>query len=425
MRRTKFYKKISILSVLVLFLLVIIFSSESALAQEVNLALDGTPIFTLTENDNLDNIYSNAPDMNDDDIGTRVGFYALKESGGHYVGGTYEAVLEFADPIPTINKIEFYRYWQMTDAHEPTGYERTYLEYNYDSVWNLIDTRSYSSLGSSTGTIEITAGAPWSDVTKIKVVARMNAYTFAWQDTRTAHYLYELRAFGPAAPSFQDIGLRMQAPSGTVLIAAEIGTPTSPLRIAKNGVIYGIVLVDTSDPDASSIRIQTNSGIKALRKIGSGGPSSHWQEVDDVVPDEFATYVWTDSGTEQKDAYNIEDPSVAGAINQIRVWVRFQGRITTHLRLNGVESVFPGSGTAGGGWSDQFTGWQPSRPGGGSWTWSDIRDLQVGIGLSAWTIFGTTYQGRLTQIYIEVDYSGGTLTLRPDADGDYINIDNP
>ena len=116
---------------------------------------------------------------------------------------------------------------------------------------------------------------------------------------------------------------------------------------------------------------------------------------------------------------------VTGTIDRIRVRMRFQGTIKTYFRLNGAESKFPGEGSAGGAWADRFTAWMPSRPGGGSWTWDDIKNLQVVAGLSTWTFSGKTYQGRLTQIYVEVDDGGSILTLRPDSDGDYINIENP
>jgi len=70
-----------------------------------------------------------------------------------------------------------------------------------------------------------------------------------------------------SAQSYQDVGLRVYDGTGTISIAVEpLGTLTSPLRIYKNGNIYGIALVDPSDPDASKIRIQASSGIKALRK---------------------------------------------------------------------------------------------------------------------------------------------------------------
>jgi len=68
-------------------------------------------------------------------------------------------------------------------------------------------------------------------------------------------------------PAYIDIGLRVYDGTAIISIACEpAGTLTSPLRIAKNGIIYGIVLVDPSDPDATGIRVQTSAGVKALRK---------------------------------------------------------------------------------------------------------------------------------------------------------------
>jgi hypothetical protein len=64
-----------------------------------------------------------------------------------------------------------------------------------------------------------------------------------------------------------DIGLRAYDGNAIIKIAAEPGSPTSPGRITKNGTTYGIVLVDTNAPDASKIRIQTSSGVKAWKKL--------------------------------------------------------------------------------------------------------------------------------------------------------------
>lgn len=63
-----------------------------------------------------------------------------------------------------------------------------------------------------------------------------------------------------------DIGLRLYDGIDIVKIACE-QILSSPLRIAKDGTIYGIVLVQPNDSSASSIQIQTNSGTKAIAKL--------------------------------------------------------------------------------------------------------------------------------------------------------------
>jgi hypothetical protein len=63
-----------------------------------------------------------------------------------------------------------------------------------------------------------------------------------------------------------DIGFRIQGPSGAVVINTN---PSSPLKIAKNGTIYGISLVPivpVEHPRATSLRINTPSGIMAAER---------------------------------------------------------------------------------------------------------------------------------------------------------------
>ena len=69
------------------------------------------------------------------------------------------------------------------------------------------------------------------------------------------------------SPTYVDCGLRFYSGAAIITIACEpAGTLTSPLRIRKGATTYGIVLVPTTDANASPIRIKTNSGFKALRK---------------------------------------------------------------------------------------------------------------------------------------------------------------
>ena len=66
-------------------------------------------------------------------------------------------------------------------------------------------------------------------------------------------------------------GLRAQIGSAMqelCLVAAGDGNSdiTGRPRISKGGTVYDIYLVETTDADGSAIRIQTPSGIKAIRK---------------------------------------------------------------------------------------------------------------------------------------------------------------
>jgi hypothetical protein len=269
MTKTKFYKKNSILLVLILFLLTFVFPSELALAQEVNLCLDGTPTFNILAQRNINSWYQTASNIKDNDIGTMVGFagYAQFEDQAY---GKYEAIVDFAQLATIVNKVSYDRYWYFYGQGwgEPSysGYEKTYLYYG--GAWHLIHTHNFNGKGvgakTDAGLIEITTGGPWTDVSKCKIEAYMIVNAGGNEAGTIRHYTYELRAFGLV---YEDIGLRIFDGTQTVSIAVEpLGTLTSPLRIAKNGVIYGIPLVDVGDPNESGIRINTSSGIKALRK---------------------------------------------------------------------------------------------------------------------------------------------------------------
>lgn len=65
----------------------------------------------------------------------------------------------------------------------------------------------------------------------------------------------------------QYLGLRVY--DGAVIdlcLVAVADAPSGDMpRLQKNGTTYAIYLVDTTDPDASTVRMQTNDGTKAIR----------------------------------------------------------------------------------------------------------------------------------------------------------------
>ncbi len=84
-----------------------------------------------------------------------------------------------------------------------------------------------------------------------------------------ANYFNANAFFSCNAPTtnYIDIGLRIKQADGTVAhIAIEPTTAqTSPLKIAKNGVKYTVALVPINDVNATKARVNTPTGIKALR----------------------------------------------------------------------------------------------------------------------------------------------------------------
>jgi len=59
--------------------------------------------------------------------------------------------------------------------------------------------------------------------------------------------------------------------TGSTIILCAVGTADAPagmggqLRVYKGGATYSLYLVETTDPNASPLRIQTSTGIKAVR----------------------------------------------------------------------------------------------------------------------------------------------------------------
>jgi hypothetical protein len=68
-------------------------------------------------------------------------------------------------------------------------------------------------------------------------------------------------------PKTQVGTVKVQGPAGAVLLPIyDPSTVTSGLRISDGGVVAVFELVPTTDPNASSIRIQTSSGVKSVSK---------------------------------------------------------------------------------------------------------------------------------------------------------------
>jgi hypothetical protein len=143
------------------------------------------------------------------------------------------------------------------------------------------------------GSVEVGRTAEWKEVSNVDFVFDVEADGYYWLRARTLDgdgpasiELHEVLGdgtrvllgdvgaggapvFAPVeGPAYADIGLRVYDGTGVITIACEPeGAATSPLRIAKNGTTYGIALVEPSDVNACGIRIETSSGVKALRKL--------------------------------------------------------------------------------------------------------------------------------------------------------------
>jgi hypothetical protein len=187
------------------------------------------------------------------------------------------------------------------------------------------------------------------------------------------------------------------------------------------GILFAMVLVaslglaiavQTATPVMAATLTLYPNGAGDYTNIDSQSPSSgaHWDKVDEASADDATTYVYTSSDSQQEDAYALQDTSQTGTINSVTVYFRFRSSASTiynafcqpFLRLGASE-------TAGTEQSTQSTTWTTysetlARPGGGSWSWTDINDLQVCIGLRHTSIV-SSYYAQCTQVYVVVDYT--------------------
>jgi len=279
-KKPKFYKLFSFL--LILVLLVLSFSSIPPLppAQEVFAADINLSASANGGTVNLISITGTAGGSVGNTIDENSGTYFRSSKAGDTCcndSRDINCIVSFTEEttfasISTVNTIEYDIYFEPVSYGGSTPYDVWGTVKDADifiyqaGVWTQIVFNA-SADGSING--------PWLNVEKVRVTV----YTNAWNDCMSAcgsgclsginpiAQLNELKAWGFPNPTYQDIGLRVKTPSGVVSIAAEIGAPTSPLRIAKGGVVYGVALVNPGDPNDSGIRIRVSGAIKALRKL--------------------------------------------------------------------------------------------------------------------------------------------------------------
>ncbi len=143
----------------------------------------------------------------------------------------------------------------------------------------------------------------------------------------------------------------------------------------------------------------------------------HWDKVDEETSDGDDTYVSSNSTGWQEDLYNINDHStqtVGGTIDYVRVYMVCRATTANvtqtsayiHIKTNGV--VYNGSEQA---LSTDYVAysyqWNNNPQTGQAWTWNEIDELQIGVGLRQPNADEYT---RCTQVYVEVAFEAPPLT---------------
>ncbi len=145
----------------------------------------------------------------------------------------------------------------------------------------------------------------------------------------------------------------------------------------------------------------------ALDKVGG---DANWECVDEVVSDENATYVYTNSTAFVRDLYNLPLSTSSGGINFIKVYTSCTGRGYSGMRakacIKSNSTITYGSElTPPTPWQTWGMQWDTNPADGEAWEWADIDALQIGVALKA----GTDAPW-CTQVYVEVDYTFGVVT---------------
>lgn len=247
---------------LIFFLAAFFGLTKSALADTNIVRLPGTT------HDNTGSVSSGPPAPTnpayayDEDINTAFGVPDAYHGGGGDWGWTVTLYSTHTfSKAYNLTQIYYKLYsYSQASGNYPNGYMHQYIDVQYGGgAWTNLWTYDY---GAGQITNAITQTGTWNNVTAIRtrIITSAGGDRDGWVGAR----IYEIQGWGV---NYVDIGLRAYDGTGITKIACEpVGTLTSPLRMAKNGIVYGIVLVPVTDANASKIRIQTSSGIEALRK---------------------------------------------------------------------------------------------------------------------------------------------------------------
>lgn len=241
---------------LLITLLLVLLGCGQVMAQEKNWCIDpGSTVSSKIEKTigMLDVMAGTPNNVRDNDINT---YYWLRGHCPYVLDVGYYLDVTFPKIVGQINRVELvHRYYSAYTNFPGTATLRLF----YEGSWHDIFIKDFT--GNNPVTTNSQTG-DWHNVEKVELYFRVKG---SGSHPVFDHYAYELRAWG--GPAYIDIGVRVYDGTQVVAIACEPDTSvTSSLRISRNGRTYGVVLVDPTDSNASKVRVQTKSGIKALRK---------------------------------------------------------------------------------------------------------------------------------------------------------------
>lgn len=190
-----------------------------------------------------------------------------------------------------------------------------------------------------------------------------------------------------------------------------------------------------SDGPVTSPSVLPN-GAGALTQLGPSA-APNWDCVNDPVgaPDDDATYVQVATAPELIDYYTVNTAAIPASalIQSVTVYFRAE-RLVANPGTVRPRVYLSGASTAGAAQTPPVLAYQDysellARPGGGSWVYADLANLQIGVGV----LDAGTCTVRITQVYAVVAYktpltvtavgvTSGAHTIDTTADGVNLKI---
>lgn len=179
---------------------------------------------------------------------------------------------------------------------------------------------------------------------------------------------------------------------------------------------YSAVLLS---PEGMLRELDLRNDVETLRPNAAGSEKSitspggtHWNLVDEAIPDGDATAVYTIYWPYERDLYNLPASSGSGTINNIKIHVRCRAGDNGYPTFYIAKPSLKSNGTVTDGTEIQLPSivyvtysqtWATNPADAGAWSWTDIDALQIGVSLADGA--GFAYGTWCTQVYVEVDYT--------------------
>jgi hypothetical protein len=156
-------------------------------------------------------------------------------------------------------------------------------------------------------------------------------------------------------------------------------------------------------------------GAGDLTELNIGGTAStNWEAAKTNDGDDSFVENANSDVTYYTDLYNLQSPSVSGTVNWVRVYVRarrgqdhagqvLQTGLKTAIKIDAAVSEGTAE-TLTNNYADYYMEYA-TKPGGASWTWTDVEALQAGVALRRSNTGQGNKWSRATRVWVVVDYT--------------------